>query len=83
MKVLVVDDSSMMRRIVSQCLDEIGGEDLKVIEAANGMHALTAISDDEVEHREPDRHDDEQSDGQIRVEIDGKQGQRTAPARDG
>jgi two-component system chemotaxis response regulator CheY len=46
MRVLVVDDSSTMRKLISKCLDELGDEDLEIIEAADGMHALAAISEE-------------------------------------
>ena len=42
MKVLVVDDSSTMRRIVTNCLNEAGFKD--VIQAADGVEALDALS---------------------------------------
>lgn len=46
MRVLVVDDSSTMRKLITRCLNDIGGEGMEVIEAADGMHALAAISED-------------------------------------
>ncbi len=46
MRVLVVDDSTTMRKLITKCLDDIGGESLEVVEAADGMHALAAFSDE-------------------------------------
>ncbi|MHC5057689.1 MAG: response regulator [Planctomycetota bacterium] len=46
MRVLVVDDSTTMRKLIARCLDSIGDEDLEILEAADGMHALAAISDE-------------------------------------
>ena len=46
MRVLVVDDSSTMRRLIAKCLKSVGLEDLEVVEAADGMHALALISDE-------------------------------------
>jgi two-component system chemotaxis response regulator CheY len=46
MRVLVVDDSSTMRKMISRCLNDMSGEEVEIIEAADGMHALAAICDD-------------------------------------
>jgi len=46
MRVLVVDDSSTMRKLIVRCLGDIGDEAMEVVEAADGMHALAAISDE-------------------------------------
>ncbi len=43
MKVLVVDDSAMMRRIIAQFLEGVKGADVEVVEAADGMEALAMI----------------------------------------
>jgi len=42
MKVLAVDDSSTMRRILTNCLGEIGYKD--VLQAADGIEALHVLS---------------------------------------
>lgn len=42
MKVLVVDDSSTMRRILTNCLNEAGYKD--VVHAADGLEALDVLS---------------------------------------
>ena len=44
MKVLVVDDSSTMRRIVTNCLAEAGYSD--VVQAADGLEALDVLAKD-------------------------------------
>lgn len=41
MKILIVDDSSTMRRILKNCLTQLGHEDL--LEAADGMEAQKVI----------------------------------------
>ncbi len=41
MKILIVDDSSTMRRIVSNCLDKIGYRE--VVQAADGVEALEVL----------------------------------------
>ena len=43
MKVLIVDDSVMMRRIIARFLGGVEGADVEVIEAADGMEALAMI----------------------------------------
>jgi len=44
MRVVVVDDSSTMRKMISKCLREVDSGDLEVVEASDGIHALAAIS---------------------------------------
>ena len=46
-KVLVVDDSSTIRRIVKNTLERIGYSD--VVEAENGIDALTKLKDGSIE----------------------------------
>ncbi len=46
MKALVVDDSTTMRRIVKNALGQAGVAD--VVEAANGLEAVTCAKDPEV-----------------------------------
>ena len=43
MKVLIVDDSVMMRRIIAKFLEGVEGADIEVVEAADGMGALAMI----------------------------------------
>lgn len=43
MKILVVDDSSTMRRIITNTLKTIGQED--VVQAGDGLEALQALKD--------------------------------------
>ena len=43
MKILVVDDSAMMRRLIAKFLGGVEGADVEVIEAADGMQALATI----------------------------------------
>jgi two-component system chemotaxis response regulator CheY len=45
MKVLVVDDSAMMRRLIVKCLRDTGEVDIEALEAEDGMQALVAIQD--------------------------------------
>lgn len=40
MKVLAVDDASIMRRIIGRCVQELGGE---LLEAENGKQALEVL----------------------------------------
>ena len=44
MKVLVVDDSRVMRQIVIRTLRQAGFDDLDVVEAANGAEGLDTVS---------------------------------------
>lgn len=44
MKVLVVDDSQIMRRVLSGVLQQIPGQDIMVIEATNGQEAVNLLS---------------------------------------
>ncbi len=44
MKVLVVDDSSMIRRLIKNTLTQSGFED--VLEATNGREAVTAVKNE-------------------------------------
>jgi two-component system chemotaxis response regulator CheY len=44
MKILVVDDSAVMRKLISRALSSVEGPDLEVVEAADGMHALAMIA---------------------------------------
>ena len=46
MKVLIVDDSTTMRRILTLSLEKMGISD--VVEAANGVEAVTSATDDQV-----------------------------------
>jgi len=41
MKVLAVDDASIMRRIIGRCVSELGGE---LLEAENGQQALDVLA---------------------------------------
>lgn len=41
MKVLAVDDASIMRRIIGRCVTELGGE---LLEAENGKQALEVLA---------------------------------------
>lgn len=47
MKVLVVDDSRVMRQIVIRTLRQAGFDDLDVVEAANGAEGLDTVSSEE------------------------------------
>jgi two-component system chemotaxis response regulator CheY len=42
-RVLIVDDSSVMRKIVERCLRQAGLESLVVVEAGNGVEALELL----------------------------------------
>jgi two-component system, chemotaxis family, chemotaxis protein CheY len=46
---LIVDDSSVMRKIVERSLRQAGLDLSKVIEAGNGAEALTALQGDKVD----------------------------------
>lgn len=43
MKILIVDDSRIMRNIVKNTLDKLGYEDSEFVEASNGAEAFTHI----------------------------------------
>jgi len=48
-KVLIVDDSSVMRKIVERSLRQAGIEIAKVFEAGNGAEALAVLSETKVD----------------------------------
>jgi two-component system, chemotaxis family, chemotaxis protein CheY len=48
-RALIVDDSSVMRKIVERSLRQAGIELEKVVEASNGAEALTALHDNPVD----------------------------------
>jgi two-component system, chemotaxis family, chemotaxis protein CheY len=48
-KALIVDDSSVMRKIVERSLRQAGIEIEKVVEASNGAEALTALQNNQVD----------------------------------
>jgi len=48
-RALIVDDSSVMRKIVERSLRQAGVELEKVVEAGNGAEALTALHDNGVD----------------------------------
>ncbi len=43
MKILVVDDSTMMRKLIVRALGEVGDEEVEIVEASDGMEALAMI----------------------------------------
>ena len=43
MKILVVDDSAMMRKLIAKSLGGVEGADVEVIEASDGMQAVAMI----------------------------------------
>jgi len=47
MKILVVDDSSTMRRIIMNCLEEIG--DNEIVEAVDGLDALMKLKEHNID----------------------------------
>jgi two-component system chemotaxis response regulator CheY len=47
MKILIVDDSRVMRSIVTRTLRQAGYDDHDVVQAANGVEALDVIADEE------------------------------------
>jgi two-component system chemotaxis response regulator CheY len=49
MRVLVVDDSRTMRRIICSALDELREESLEVLEAADGVEALQLLRNEKLE----------------------------------
>jgi two-component system chemotaxis response regulator CheY len=44
MKILIVDDSRVMRQIVSRTLRQAGYDGHELVEAANGLEGLSAVS---------------------------------------
>jgi two-component system chemotaxis response regulator CheY len=48
-RALIVDDSSVMRKIVERCLRQAGIDLKQVFEAGNGAEALTALKDNTVD----------------------------------
>jgi two-component system, chemotaxis family, chemotaxis protein CheY len=46
---LIVDDSSVMRKIVERCLRQAGIELKQVLEAGNGVEALNVLKDNPVD----------------------------------
>jgi two-component system chemotaxis response regulator CheY len=47
MKILIVDDSRVMRSIVARTLRQAGFDDHDVVQAGNGVEALDVISEEE------------------------------------
>ncbi len=43
MKILVVDDSTMMRKLIARALGKAEGEKVEIIEASDGMEALAVV----------------------------------------
>jgi two-component system chemotaxis response regulator CheY len=48
-RILIVDDSSVMRKIVERSLRQAGLEISQVLEAANGAEALASVSENKVD----------------------------------
>jgi two-component system chemotaxis response regulator CheY len=48
-RALIVDDSSVMRKIVERCLRQAGIELQQVLEAGNGVEALSVLKDNSVD----------------------------------
>ena len=48
-RALIVDDSSVMRKIVERCLRQAGIDFKQVLEAANGVEALAVLRDNPVD----------------------------------
>ncbi|MFY9753197.1 MAG: response regulator [Candidatus Acidiferrales bacterium] len=48
-RVLIVDDSAVMRKIVQRCLREAGIEIAQILEAGNGVQGLAALQDGPVD----------------------------------
>jgi two-component system chemotaxis response regulator CheY len=48
-RVLIVDDSSVMRKIVGRSLRQAGLEILEVLEASNGSEALTLVKENSLD----------------------------------
>lgn len=44
MKILVVDDSAVMRKLIARSISSSGAQDVEVVEAADGMQALAMIA---------------------------------------
>jgi len=49
MRVLIVDDSSIMRKIAERCLRQAGFDITEVLEASNGAEGLAVLSQDKVD----------------------------------
>lgn len=47
MKILIVDDSRVMRQIVTRTLRQAGYDDHDVVQAGNGVEALEVMADEE------------------------------------
>ncbi len=43
MKILIVDDSTMMRKLIARALGKVEGEKVEIIEASDGMEALAMV----------------------------------------
>lgn len=54
MRVLIIDDSALMRRIVAKALREAGVELDEVVEAGNGAEAIARLASLDAEGREVD-----------------------------
>ena len=44
-RILIVDDSSVMRKIIERSLRQAGLDQLEVVEAGNGIEALAAVNE--------------------------------------
>jgi two-component system chemotaxis response regulator CheY len=42
-KILVVDDSTMMRKLIARALGRLEGEEVEIVEATDGMEALAMV----------------------------------------
>ncbi len=42
-KILVVDDSAMMRKLIARALGRVEGEEVEIVEATDGMEALAMV----------------------------------------
>ena len=45
MKILVLDDSPMMRKLIRRSLEKIDGIDAEILEAGDGAHGLSALEE--------------------------------------